>query len=181
MADKKNKKRAQRATSNVFSMFDQKQVQEFKEAFNLMDQDRDGTVSMDDLKEVYASLGKAPKDAELKSMLEEAQGPVNFTMLLTLFGDRLNGTDEENVILNAFKNFDQEDTGNINQKALREILTAEGRPEDRLTDMEVRIDATIFLFAITFSQMLDGAPVDPKGNLDYAVFTRQIKRGKEDE
>jgi Ca2+-binding EF-hand superfamily protein len=37
-----------------------------------------------------------------------------------------------------------------------------------LTDME-------------FSQMLDGAPLDPKGNLDYAAFTRQIKRGKEDE
>jgi hypothetical protein len=32
-----------------------------------------------------------------------------------------------------------------------------------------------------FSQMLDGAPIDPKGNLDYAAFTRQIKRGKEDE
>jgi len=27
------KKKAQRATSNVFSMFDQKQVQEFKEVF----------------------------------------------------------------------------------------------------------------------------------------------------
>ena len=81
-------------------------------------------------------------------MLEEAQGPVNFTMLLTLFGDRLNGTDEENVILNAWKNFDQEGTGNINQKrwaydrcifavdillssSLREVLTGEGRPEDR--------------------------------------------------
>jgi Ca2+-binding EF-hand superfamily protein len=166
--DKKAKKKAQRATSNVFSMFDQKQVQEFKEAFNLMDQDRDGTVSMDDLKEVYASLGKAPKDAELKSMLEEAQGPVNFTMLLTLFGDRLNGTDEENVILNAWKNFDPEGHGHINQKSLREVLTGEGRPEDRLSDME-------------FSQMLDGAPIDPKGNLDYAAFTRQIKRGKEDE
>jgi len=32
-----------------------------------------------------------------------------------------------------------------------------------------------------FSQMLDGAPLDPKGNLDYGAFTRQIKRGKEDE
>jgi Ca2+-binding EF-hand superfamily protein len=81
-----------------------------------MDQDRDGTVSIDDLKEVYASLGKAPKDAELKAMLEEGQGPVNFTTLLTLFGDRLNGTDEENVILNAWKNFDKEGSGQINQK-----------------------------------------------------------------
>ena len=166
--DKKSKKKAQRATSNVFSMFDQKQVQEFKEAFNLMDQDRDGSVSLDDLKEVYASLGKAPKDAELKAMLDEAQGAVTFTMLLTLFGDRLNGTDEENVILNAWKSFDQEGTGFINQKNLREVLTGEGRPDERLNDME-------------FSQMLDGAPMDPKGNLDYGAFTRQIKRGKEDE
>ena len=88
-----------------------------------MDQDRDGTVSMDDLKEVYASLGKAPKDAELKAMLEEAQGPVNFTTLLTLFGDRLNGTDEENVILNAWKNFDQEGNwSNKSKKVIRKIF-----------------------------------------------------------
>ena len=166
--EKKSKKKAQRATSNVFSMFDQKQVQEFKEAFNLMDQDRDGTLSLDDLKEVYASLGKAPKDAELKAMLDEAKGAFNFTMLLTLFGDRLNGTDDENVILNAWKNFDQEGTGFINIKQFREVLTGEGRKEDRMTDVE-------------FAQMLEGAPVDPKGNLDYAAFTRQIKRGKEDE
>ena len=86
-----------------------------------MDQDRDGTVSMDDLKEVYASLGKAPKDAELKAMLDEAQGPVNFTTLLTLYGDRLNGTDDENVILNAWKNFDKEGTGLINQKRYIEL------------------------------------------------------------
>ena len=30
-------------------MFEQSQVQEFKEAFGLMDQDRDGTISADDL------------------------------------------------------------------------------------------------------------------------------------
>ena len=55
-------------------------------------------------------------------MLEEAQGPINFTMLLTLFGDRLNGTDEENVILNAWKNFDPEATGFINTKRLITLL-----------------------------------------------------------
>lgn len=34
------KKRPQRATSNIFAMFDQSQIQEYKEAFNLFDQDR---------------------------------------------------------------------------------------------------------------------------------------------
>ena len=34
------KKRAQRATSNVFAMFNQDQIQEFKEAFNMIDHNR---------------------------------------------------------------------------------------------------------------------------------------------
>jgi len=36
--------------------------------------------------------GKVAKDSDLKAMLDEASGPINFTMMLTLFGDRLNGT-----------------------------------------------------------------------------------------
>jgi len=168
MADKKGKKKATRATSNVFAMFEQSQVQEFKEAFGLMDQDRDGTISADDLKEVFNSLGKVPKDSEIKAMIDEASGPINFTMLLTLFGDRLNGTDEESVILNAFKLYDASASGHINSKALRETLCCEGKPDERLTDAE-------------FNKMLEGAPVDPKGNLDYTAFTRIIKRGKQDD
>lgn len=41
---KGGKKRVKRATSNVFAMFDQSQIQEFKEAFNLIDQNRDGFI-----------------------------------------------------------------------------------------------------------------------------------------
>ncbi len=51
------KKRAQRATSNVFAMFDQAQIQEFKEAFNMIDQNRDGFVDKEDLHDMLASLG----------------------------------------------------------------------------------------------------------------------------
>ena len=54
------KKRAQRATSNVFAMFDQAQIQEFKEAFNMIDQNRDGFIEKDDLHEMLASLGSFP-------------------------------------------------------------------------------------------------------------------------
>ena len=55
---KTTKKRAQRATSNVFAMFDQAQIQEFKEAFNMIDQNRDGFIDKDDLHDMLASLGK---------------------------------------------------------------------------------------------------------------------------
>lgn len=53
------KKRAQRATSNVFAMFDQAQIAEFKEAFNMIDQNRDGFVDKDDLHDMLASLGES--------------------------------------------------------------------------------------------------------------------------
>jgi len=52
------KKRAQRATSNVFAMFDQAQIQEFKEAFNMIDQNRDGFIDKEDLHDMLASLGE---------------------------------------------------------------------------------------------------------------------------
>lgn len=50
-------KRAQRATSNVFAMFDQAQISEFKEAFKMLDQNNDGFLDKEDLHDVLASLG----------------------------------------------------------------------------------------------------------------------------
>lgn len=46
-------------------------------------------------------------------MMSEAPGPINFTMFLTMFGEKLNGTDPEDVIRNAFACFDEEGTGNL--------------------------------------------------------------------
>ena len=41
-------------------------------------------------------------DDYLEGMMNEAPGAINFTMFLTLFGERLQGTDPEDVIKNAF-------------------------------------------------------------------------------
>lgn len=68
-------------------------------------------------------------------MMNEAPGPINFTMFLTLFGERLQGTDPEDVIKNAFACFDEENTGYINEERLRELLMSMG---DRFTDEDVR-------------------------------------------
>ncbi|XP_053433739.1 myosin light chain 5 isoform X2 [Nycticebus coucang] len=58
-----------------------------------MDQNRDGFIDKEDLKDTYASLGKIHvKDDELDAMLREASGPINFTMFLNLFGEKLNGS-----------------------------------------------------------------------------------------
>jgi len=157
------KKRAQRATSNVFAMFDQAQIQEFKEAFNMIDQNRDGFIDKEDLHDMLASLGKDPTDDYLDGMMSQAHGPINFTMFLTLFGERLQGTDPEDVIKNAFGCFDEDNGGFIHEDRLRELLTSIG---DRFTDEDV-------------DEMYREAPI--KNNMfDYREFTRILKHGAKD-
>ncbi|XP_066272149.1 myosin regulatory light chain 12B-like isoform X2 [Branchiostoma lanceolatum] len=159
----KTKKRAQRATSNVFAMFDQAQIQEFKEAFNMIDQNRDGFIDKEDLHDMLASLGKNPTDSYLEDMMNEAPGPINFTMFLTLFGEKLNGTDPEDVIKNAFGCFDEDGSGTIDEERLRELLTTMG---DRFTDEEV-------------DDMFRDAPIK-KQQFNYIEFTRILKHGAKD-
>ena len=123
---KTTKKRAQRATSNVFAMFDQSQIQEFKEAFNMIDQNRDGFIDAADLKDMFASLGKDVTDDYVEDMLNDANGAINFTMFLTLFGEKLNGTDPEDVIRNAFACFDDEGFGKLDEDRLVTLLQTLG-------------------------------------------------------
>ena len=51
------KSRARREPSGVFSLFQAPQIQQFKEAFQLIDHDKDGWISESDLKEIFTSLG----------------------------------------------------------------------------------------------------------------------------
>jgi len=145
-------------------MFDQAQIQEFKEAFNMIDQNHDGFIDKEDLHDMLASLGKQPTDAMLDQMMGEAPGPINFTMFLTMFGDKLNGTDPEEVIKNAFACFDEENKGVLNEERLRELLTTMG---DRFTDEQV-------------DEMYHEAPIK-NGNFDYIEFTRILKHGKKED
>lgn len=52
------KSRARREPSGVFSLFQTSQIQQFKEAFSLIDQDGDGIVTEADLKGIFGSLGE---------------------------------------------------------------------------------------------------------------------------
>jgi hypothetical protein len=67
-------------------------------------------------------------------MISEAPGSINFTMFLTLMGEKMSGTDPEHEILQAFESFDEAKTGFINADVLRECMTSMG---DRFTEEEV--------------------------------------------
>uniref|UniRef100_A0A672LZV8 Myosin regulatory light chain 2, ventricular/cardiac muscle isoform-like n=1 Tax=Sinocyclocheilus grahami TaxID=75366 RepID=A0A672LZV8_SINGR len=133
-APKKAKKRtAEGANSNVFSMFEQAQIQEFKE------------------------------QEEIDEMLKEASGPINFTVFLTMFGEKLKGADPEETILNAFKVFDPEGKGILKKEYITEMLTTQA---DRFSAEEME-------------QMFTAFPPDAAGNLDYHNLVHVITHGEE--
>lgn len=152
-----------RHTTNVLSMFRQAQVQEYKEAFTMIDQNRDGIIDIEDLKDMYSNLGRIPPDAELNEMLKEAPGPLNFTMFLNLFGEKLSGTDPEDTLRNAFSMFDDDGKGHIPEEYLKDLLSNMG---DNFTADEIK-------------QTWKEAPLE-KGKFDYGTFVGILK-GKEDE
>uniref|UniRef100_A0A4W6CK38 Myosin light chain 11 n=1 Tax=Lates calcarifer TaxID=8187 RepID=A0A4W6CK38_LATCA len=169
-APKKAKRRqaaGDSGSSNVFSMFEQSQIQEYKEAFTIIDQNRDGIISKDDLRDVLASMGQLNvKNEELEAMIKEAPGPINFTVFLTMFGEKLKGADPEDVILNAFKVLDPQGTGTIKKQFLEELLTTQC---DRFNKDEVK------------SNMWAAFPPDVAGNVDYKNICYVITHGEEKE
>merc|ERR1719430_826462 len=81
MAKGAGSKKAKKSGSNIFAMFSQRQIQEFKEAFGIMDCDKNGLSSEDDLVSAFAAVGKSISSGEASNMLSESPGPVNFTQM----------------------------------------------------------------------------------------------------
>lgn len=160
-----SKKSAKRSGSNVFSMFSQGQIAEFKEGFAFMDADKDGIIGKSDLRSTFNQIGKLVSEKELDEMVNEAPGPINFTQMLTLFANRMSGqADEDDVVIAAFKTFDNE--GVIDGEKLRHALMTWG---EKFTPKEV-------------DDAFDAMVIDDKGMIDTeALIELLVGASKEDE
>jgi len=149
---------------NVFALFNQSQIQEFKEAFAMIDTDRDGIIGEEDLVGIYNSIGREPDRKVIREMLKECPDKLNFTHFLTLFGEKLHGTDSETALLSAFNMFDEQKTGKLHEEYIKDLLQNVG---DQYSKDEIK-------------QVWKEMPIEA-GQLDYNKFVRLIKRGAEEE
>merc|ERR1712080_619618 len=65
------------------TIFNEKQIREFKNGFNMMDSDSDGIISKEDLPMCYDKIGVRADDRELDEMVGEAPNPITFTQMLS--------------------------------------------------------------------------------------------------
>ncbi|KAK0537769.1 hypothetical protein OC834_000688 [Tilletia horrida] len=149
-----------RQSSGVFTAFTAKQIQGFKEAFSLIDQDADGLITRADLEGMLGNLGlgQAPpggsgigegsgsgsgngSSAGVERLMKaaplrdggEGTETINFTQFLTMFGEHLAELDEAHDLIEAFECFDERDEGVIETGEMRYWLSEVG---DRMTDKE---------------------------------------------
>ncbi|XP_023393266.1 LOW QUALITY PROTEIN: myosin regulatory light chain 10 [Pteropus vampyrus] len=113
------------AISNVFSMFDQSQIQEFKEAFTIMDQNRDGFIDKEDLRDTFAALGTDPEETILHAFRvfdTEGKGFIKADFIkekLMTQADRFS----EEEIKQMFAAFPPDVCGNLDYRNLCYIIT----------------------------------------------------------
>merc|ERR1719259_378433 len=104
--------------ANIFESFSHSAIQQFKEAFGIMDADKDGLLSASDLVAAFGAHGKSIGSGDAQAMLDEVDGPMNFTQMVTLFATKMaGGSDDDDVILASFEAFEQD--GKIDAETFR--------------------------------------------------------------
>merc|ERR1712080_562427 len=73
-------------------------------------------------------IGRIAQSDELDEYLADASGPLSFTMLLNMFGERMSGeegTDDDDAVIAAFNAFDEGD-GTVGEEEFRHALMTWG-------------------------------------------------------
>merc|ERR1712203_1313924 len=116
------------------------QLDMYKECFKLMDVDKDGTLSKNDLRAAFDNVGKLMDESDLDSMLGEVGGSCTFDAMIKMFQEKMAGgsNDPDDLIVRAFKAY--EVAGKIEAEMFRHALMNFG---DKFNKAEVDDDGFI--------------------------------------
>ena len=134
------------------------QIREFKDAFDIFDEDVSGTVSTGELASVMRTLGQDIDEKEVGIMISEVDsdgsGEIDFAEFCTLMARQMEKADPEFEYKKAFKIFDKRGDGFIDEAELKHVMTNIG---EEMTDGEI-------------TAMIKEADLDNDGKLNYDEF-----------
>ena len=95
--------------SNILENLTDEQIAEFKEAFQIFDEDGDGSITTKELGTVMRSLGQNPSDDKIRQMIidvdEDNSETIDFKEFLGLMAKKMKENDSEDELIEAFKMF----------------------------------------------------------------------------
>ena len=110
----------------------EEELAEFREIFNLVDLDKGGTISKDELKTLMTTLGLRPTQEELNAMVDEidsdGNGEIDFDEFVTVMSRKVNTSYTPAQVKAAFKVFEKEaPSGFVTMAALETVRAPPAR------------------------------------------------------
>ncbi|CAK9234678.1 unnamed protein product [Sphagnum troendelagicum] len=140
------------------------QKQEIREAFDLFDTDRSGSIDANELKVAMRALGFESKKEDIKKMLdkidEDGSGVIEFDEFVKMMTAKMGERESKEEIKRAFRLFDIDETGRISFPNLKRIAKELG---EILSDEELR-------------EMIQEADRDGDGEVNEEEFYRIMKK-----
>ncbi|XP_057303203.1 calmodulin-A-like [Hydractinia symbiolongicarpus] len=143
--------------SRLFSSQDE---QSFRGAFNNVDSDSDGHITLEEAIQAMSLCGIRPTQSEIQDMFTEKPGSLDFPDFLKLLYKRIKNVDDNSEMLQAFRMFDTEGNGTIKTTEFRNILLA---INDQFQKEEI-------------DEMLKDADPEKKGVIEYQKFIHKMKQ-----
>jgi Ca2+-binding EF-hand superfamily protein len=131
----------------------------FKNAFDAFDNNRDDLVSVDVLGKLLRAVGFNPRSDEVEDMIEDIGAPVfDFNSFLYIVSLHAREADPEAELVDAFRVFDKIGSGRLTTDTIRHILRNLKEP---FTDDQI-------------DELLGQAAVDESDSINYEDFVELI-------
>jgi len=141
----------------------EEQKQEIREAFDLFDTDKSGSIDYHELKVAIRALGFDVKKEEVQRIMaevdHEGSGQIEFPEFLSIMTEKISSRDPDDEIKKAFQIFDGDGSGAISLKNMRRVAKELG---ENMTDDELQA-------------MIDEFDRDQDGQINEAEFFSIMK------
>jgi Ca2+-binding EF-hand superfamily protein len=143
-----------RMASQFFAAEDR---ENFKNAFDAFDDNRDDLVSVEVLEKLLRAVGFTPRRDEVEDMIEDIGAPVfDFNSFLYIVSLHARQADPEAELVDAFRVFDRTGSGRLRTDTIRQILRNLKEP---FTDDQI-------------GELLGQADVDGADSVKYEDFVK---------
>ena len=140
------------------------QIEEYKCAFKLFDKNGNGKISANELSAVLKCLNCDASDDEISDMINEVNGletgEISLESFLRLMESKLENVDFEDELREAFRVFDNNNSGYISSARLKHVMECLGE------------DVT----AKDAEDMIREADVDKDGIVNFEDFVKMMKK-----
>jgi len=147
------------ALTFIASRLKDEEVKQLKEIFNALDTNKDGTLTLEEVKNGVAKLDDKDLDLEelFKSIDTDGSGVINYTEFLAATLDQKVYLKEERLY-EAFRAFDKDGSGTISLNEIKQVLQTDEKDVPQLEEMIKKYDT------------------DGNGEIDYNEFIKMMSK-----